>query len=86
MATLQTAKKTSAPFCTKDVTIQKSKAGLPLATYTEFHISVKGPKGSYAALWRSVHTFEELLTKSIATYSQLSKQSPADKRLVITIR
>lgn len=57
-----------------------------LVTYTEFHIAVKGPKGSYRTLWRNVQTFEDLLRQGIAAYMRVEKQASPKKRIVITMQ
>jgi len=66
--------------------VPKPKVQPPLETYTEFHISVKGPKGDYAHLRRDVQRFEELLRQGIAAYLCVAKQSGPEKHIVITIQ
>jgi len=57
-----------------------------LVTYNEFHIAVKGPKGSQRTLWRNVQTFEDLLRQAISAYMRVEKQASPKKRIVITIQ
>lgn len=57
-----------------------------LETYTEFHISVRGPKGSYSALRKNVQTFESLLRQGIAAYSQVARQLSTEEHIVVTIQ
>lgn len=66
--------------------MRKSSGPKRLVTYTEFHIAVKGPKGSYPALWRKVQMFEDLLRQGIAAYLRVEKQTSPQKRIVITIQ